>query len=96
MRVVKVGDIEVKVPKRYQDKVKAEKLISKLRKGEEIPEKPKTIRENNMLIPIQIDKKTTYFVRESKLYTNKWLQYFANEEELEAYILKYKNENGIN
>lgn len=91
-------EVDFKLPKRYTDKRKAEKELHKLMYPElyEKVSKPvKKIRKTELEIPIDIDKKTVIFVRESKLLSKeKWLKYFdGNVDKAKAYIEAYKQQS---
>ena len=97
--VIEGKEVEFKIPKRYTDKRKVEKEMHKLMHpdlydNEEPDERLPLIKEKAELeIPIDIDKKTTIFVRESKLFSKeKWLRYFNNNvESITSYVEGYKN-----
>lgn len=92
--VVDGKEVEFKLFKRYTEKRKAEKEMNKLLRNEYIDKnkKPLVKRKTEIEIPIDIDKKTTIFVRESKLLSKKkWLDFFNGDvNNVKAYIEEYK------
>lgn len=87
MKIVVVNGKEYKIPKRYQDKRAVEKLIKKARHGKEVKKKQ---RPEELKIPLQLDHRTTVFVRESKFTSLKWVQYFDSEQDALKYVENYK------
>lgn len=89
----RVGDRVFKLPKRYQSRRKVEKeMLAYERKLRGIDNTLKKIipRKDELQIPIEVDKRTTYYVRESKIFKPKWLRYFNDIEHLKNYIENYK------
>lgn len=90
------------IPGRFQDRRKAEKekneyvqKIKKILRQEYSPNSTKVTKStySELLIPVKKDKKNTLFVRESKIYADKYLHYFEGSiKRLEKYVNYYKSQ----
>lgn len=84
------GEI-VKVPKRYCDKRKVEKYIRDKMKALNKKKPNKIGIKIELLIPIRVDDKTLYQVRESRCYKDKWLDIIGGKDKMDEYINNIKN-----
>jgi hypothetical protein len=81
--------------KRYQDRRKVERLLSEFKKDmydtgfKDFFCIKRRVKE--LEIPVRVDSKTVYYVRESKLLTqDKWLNYFKSRKHLLERVEAYK------
>jgi hypothetical protein len=81
---------EFKVPARYQDKRKAEKDIKDWIKS--LDEAPKKERPLEVLVPLRIDERTVYWIRESRFLKNKIAKkILKSAKQLKSYLAEYKS-----
>jgi hypothetical protein len=91
------------VEKRYQDKRKVERIVREfkeekfsigykpLKHKQEIVKPKEVLKVKEARIPVKVDSKITYYVKESNLLKNeKWCQYFDSYDHLLHRIEQYK------